>query len=317
VPAAAVSPTDRAGQAGEPVCSVRTVNPHRPNGRTAVLVHGAWHSGAHYLETFDGRPGWAYDFAAAGYRVLLPDWPGTGRSPAVSQPDLITAEYICQGLGAVIDSVVGPVDLLVHSMSGPYGFRLLETHGTKIENLVAVAPGMPAEMAEPPQSWEDLGDSIRTVWPAGESTFPKRGWTTGSRSFIVDHCIGASTRMPPVDPAVYEASLFPLWGGLSAELLASMLAGTKSDARLSGRVLVIIGTHDAGHPKEHGDRLAAWLRQHGARAHFTYLGDAGIQGNGHMLMLEDNSAEIAAVILSWLLTRPDEGTGNAGRTEQC
>jgi pimeloyl-ACP methyl ester carboxylesterase len=279
---------------------VRSINPHRWNGRTAVLVHGAWHSGAHYLETFDSRPGWAYDFAAAGYRVLLPDWPGTGRSPTVAQPDLITAEFICRGLGTVIESVAGPVDLVVHSMSGPYGFRLLETHGRKIENLVAVAPGLPAEMMAPPDSWEDLGDSIRTVRAEGEYTFPKRGWTTGSRSFVVDHCIGASARMPPVDPQVYEASLFPLWGGLSAELLRAALTGAKSTATLSARVLVIIGTHDAGHSRADGDRLTAWLRQHGAQADYTYLGDLGIEGNGHMLMLEDNSSEIAMVILGWL-----------------
>jgi pimeloyl-ACP methyl ester carboxylesterase len=296
----AVLPADSAGQPGEPACFVRSINPHRWNGRTAVLVHGAWHSGAHYLETFDGRPGWAYDFAADGYRVLLPDWPGTGRSPAVRQPDVITAEYICQGIGAVIDSVAGPVDLVVHSMSGPYGYRLLETHGGKIENLVAVAPGLPAELAAPPESVEDQGGSIRTVRAEGEFTFPKRGWTTGSRSFIMDHCIGASTRMPPVDPAVYEASLFPLWGGLSAELLMGVLSGTKSEARLGGRVLVIVGTHDSGHPRPDGDRLVAWLRQHGAQADYTYLGDVGIHGNGHMLMLEDNSSEIAAAILGWL-----------------
>jgi pimeloyl-ACP methyl ester carboxylesterase len=310
VPTSTVSLTDSPAAAGSPACYVRTINPHRWNGRTAVLVHGAWHSGAHYLETFDGRPGWAYDFVAAGYRVLLLDYPGTGRSPAVEHPDLITAGYICQGLGAVIDSVAGPVDLLVHSMSGPYGWRLLETHGDKIENLVAVAPGLPAEMAEPPASFEDLGDSIRTVRAEGEFTFPKRGWTTGSRSFIVDHCIGPSTRMPPVDPSVYEASLFPLWGGLSVEVLSDTLAGTKSDARLSGRVLVIIGTNDAGHPKAQGERLTAWLRQHGAQADFTYLGDVGIEGNGHMLMLEDNSSEIAGVILDWLLSRQNAASGD-------
>ncbi len=300
MPATAVSPIDSAGQSRAPACYVRSINPHQWNGRTAVLVHGAWHSGAHYLETFDSRPGWAYDFAAAGYRVLLPDWPGTGRSPAVRPPDLITAEYICRGLAAVIESVTGPVDLVVHSMSGPYGLRLLETHGRKIENLVAVAPGLPAEMTEPPESWQDLGDSIRTVRAEGEYTFPKRGWTTGSRSFIVDHCIGASGRMPTVDLAVYEASLCPLWGGLSAELLQAALSSTPSRARYSGRVLVLIGTHDTGHPRADGDRLVAWLRQHGARADFSYLGDRGIDGNGHMVMLEDNSSEIAELILGWL-----------------
>ena len=44
------------------------------------LIHGGAHTGACYLVTPDGRPGWAHAFAQAGYRVVIPDWPGSGRS---------------------------------------------------------------------------------------------------------------------------------------------------------------------------------------------------------------------------------------------
>jgi len=36
--------------------------------------------------------------------------------------------------------------------------------------------------------------------------------------------------------------------------------------------------------------------------HFVRLADAGIKGNGHMLMLEKNNVEIAAVVEQWLRT---------------
>jgi hypothetical protein len=44
------------------------------------------------------------------------------------------------------------------------------------------------------------------------------------------------------------------------------------------------------------------LNSLGARAELVWLGDLGIEGNGHMLMLKDNSAEIAALILARLIT---------------
>jgi hypothetical protein len=36
------------------------------------------------------------------------------------------------------------------------------------------------------------------------------------------------------------------------------------------------------------------------RADYIYLGDRGITGNGHMMMMEKNSDAIAALLWSWL-----------------
>ncbi len=38
----------------------------------------------------------------------------------------------------------------------------------------------------------------------------------------------------------------------------------------------------------------------GAEADFIYLGDLGITGNGHMLMLERNSDALAQLIIDWI-----------------
>ena len=45
----------------------------------------------------------------------------------------------------------------------------------------------------------------------------------------------------------------------------------------------------------HGNRIVTWLNGNGAKADFCFLADRGIVGNGHMLMLEDNSDEIAGI----------------------
>jgi pimeloyl-ACP methyl ester carboxylesterase len=84
---------------------------------TLVLLHGGAHTGACYLVTPDGRPGWAYDFVRHGFRVVVPDWPGRGRSGYVPDEEL-SGEVVCAGLGRVLDAQPDPVALITHSMSG-------------------------------------------------------------------------------------------------------------------------------------------------------------------------------------------------------
>jgi hypothetical protein len=69
---------------------------------------------------------------------------------------------------------------------------------------------------------------------------------------------------------------------------------------LGKRILLVVGTDDADHPVD-GDRgIVEWLNQKGAKAEFLPLGESGIKGNGHMMMLEKNSDQIAELIAQWI-----------------
>ena len=52
-----------------------------------VLVHGGAVQGTEWMDTPDGRPGWAQRLTEAGYWVLVVDRPGHGRSPY--NPDVL------------------------------------------------------------------------------------------------------------------------------------------------------------------------------------------------------------------------------------
>jgi len=58
----------------------------------------------------------------------VPDWPGVGRSGRINFSEL-TGAVVCRALGGLIDGLDEPCGLLTHSMSGAYGWRLVETHG--------------------------------------------------------------------------------------------------------------------------------------------------------------------------------------------
>lgn len=46
--------------------------------------------------------------------------------------------------------------------------------------------------------------------------------------------------------------------------------------------------------------IVDWLKEFGATARHLYLGDWGVEGNGHMIMLEQNSDEVASPIIQWI-----------------
>jgi pimeloyl-ACP methyl ester carboxylesterase len=63
-------------------------------------------------------------------------------------------------------------------------------------------------------------------------------------------------------------------------------------------VLVVQGEASYHAPYDHN--TVAYLRQAGVGVTFIRLADRGIFGNGHMLMIEMNNMEIAAVAADWL-----------------
>jgi pimeloyl-ACP methyl ester carboxylesterase len=270
-----------------------------------VLVHGGGFSGSAFFATPDGRPGWAYDFVRRGYRVVIPDWPGVGRSASAS-PDDVCGQTVAQALGELLDHLGQEAVLLVHSMSGPYGFRVLETHGHLIRALVAVAP-------EPPGNIKPVAGDIRPV--AGvvrqdrteleaSLAIPRTGTWRPTREWVLSTLIGTSTRLDPrhVDGLMAQTAPVPvkILMGRGNARDTPQLTVTRRENFAGKPVLVLTGANDADHPREADLAIVEWLRDLGALAEHCFLGDERIDGNGHMLMSEDNSSQIADIVTEWL-----------------
>src|SRR5260370_7979072 len=107
-----------------------------------VMIHGGAHTGACYLATPDGRQGWGHVFVAQGYQVVVPDWPGLGRSGYIPLAET-SGEVIVAGLGEVLTALAGPAVVFTHSMSGAYGWNLPSLHPEPHTNLIACTPAPP------------------------------------------------------------------------------------------------------------------------------------------------------------------------------
>jgi pimeloyl-ACP methyl ester carboxylesterase len=279
--------------------------PATANARATVLmVHGGAHSGACYQRTADGRPGWAYRFAERGYRAVVPDWPGSGRSGHVPL-DRLDGATVVEGLGALARWLGTPLVLLTHSMSGAYGWRLLELHGDVIAAVVGVAPAPPGNIQKLPPVYEETQTAIETEVSGRRVRIDKMGMAVQGRDFVERKLVGESRFFPREQLAVYAAELLPIAPKVLLErqnVHGSQLRVSDPKKLAGKRILVVTGTADLDHAKEVDGAIVIWLNAHGAKAEFCYLADRGIVGNGHMLMLEENSDEIADIIMGWIDT---------------
>jgi pimeloyl-ACP methyl ester carboxylesterase len=266
------------------------------------MIHGGSHSGSCYQLTADGRPGWAYIFAARGYPVVTLDWPGMGRSGAVDEV-AITFDAICESFSNALAQIGGRFVLLTHSMGGAIGWRLAELSTDRVDAVVGIAPGPPGNMQPVPRVLSRTAEGIEVETPHRRFRIGSRPRSQNDPAFIHDKIIGTSRHFPRENVATYAASLHETPTALLTQRVNIDGAQVKvADPRkLAGKpILVVTGTDDLEHPRLDDGAIVDWLNANGAKAEFLWLGDHGISGNGHMMMLEKNSDAIADRILTWL-----------------
>jgi pimeloyl-ACP methyl ester carboxylesterase len=318
-----------------------------------VLVHGGDQTGAGWLSTPDGRPGWAQFFVRLGYGVYVVDQVARGRSAFVpevygatsGQPlDYVMQKFTAQeryklwpqaalhtqwpgkgepgdptfdqyassgapgmenrilqshmnvdALAALLDKI-GPSIILVHSQSGAYAWPLAQARPTLVKAIVA------AEPAGPP---------VHDVVVHSTQRFDV-GWDRAIKQTDDDYY----RDNPGVKP--YGLGNIPLTyvPAVTAQSPLSFMQQEKPESRdlarcwaqqEPARKLVAVGERpimvleaEASFYAGYNHCNVAYLRQAGVGVTFIKLADLGIHGNGHMMMLEKNSDQVAQVIADWL-----------------
>lgn len=109
------------------------VAPQKPNGKTVLLLHGKNFAGYYWKQT-------AADLAKAGYRVIVPDQIGFGKS---SKPTTIQYSFqlLAQNTKAILDGLkIDAVTVLGHSMGGMLATRFALMYPERVEKLILENP---------------------------------------------------------------------------------------------------------------------------------------------------------------------------------
>ena len=302
-----------------------------------VMVHGGSQTGTNFTGTPDGREGWAHYFVRRGYAVYVVDqvargraanwslaqgpvqpanverltqrfvaperfkqwpqahlhtqWPGEGKpdDPAFDQfyasqfPSLASfqkqQEINPPALVALLDKI-GPSILLTHSQSGAFIWPVTDARPNLVKANIAVEPNGP---------------------PVHELEFK------GAPEWFADNPREKAFGLGEV-PIVYDPPL----GGTKLEFVRQEKADKPDLARCwlqkeparklpnIAKVPMLIVVSEASYHAGYDHCTAAYLTQAGVKNTFIRLADRGVNGNGHMMMLEKNNQAIARVMADWV-----------------
>jgi len=304
-----------------------------------VMIHGGGQSGTNFTATPDGREGWAQHFLRQGYAVYVVDQPGRGRTAhladlygGVTPPSLdnVQRRFVAPeryrlwpqarlhtqwpGTGAPGDAVfdqfyasqlpsiqdftlqqvlnrdaivalldrIGPAIVLTHSQSGAFGWPVADRRPDLVKAIVAVEPNGPPFFDVtnvPAPEW--FRDSATQTRPWGVTAVPlSYAPPTNNTSDL------AILRQEKPD----APDLTKCWLQKSP---ARQLPNLQ-------KIPILIMTAEASYHAPYDHCTVKYLEQAGVHSTWIKLADIGIHGNGHMMMLEKNNLDIAAVISTWL-----------------
>lgn len=241
-------------------------------------------------------------FTAPGTAKLWPQarhhtqWPGPGSegdavfdqfyaSQVEGMQDIAQIEKLMRAAGAALLERIGPSILLTHSQSGPFGWTIADARPHLVKAIVAVEPqGAPLHEI---RFRGAEGDALR--YTEDEEVIRPWGITRGPLTF--DPSPADASQMRYVRQQQPDASdLVCCWLQQEPARKLTKLAG----------IPILIVTAEASYHAPYDHCTSRFLAQAGVEHDYVRLADAGIRGNGHMMMLEKNNLEIAEYFRGWL-----------------
>jgi pimeloyl-ACP methyl ester carboxylesterase len=256
--------------------------------QTPVLFwHGGGMTGATWEETPDGRAGWHECFMRRRFHTCVTDAVERGRASWAPYPDITPEAPEHRTLDQAWS---------IFRFGPQGGYRSALAH---------------AGMRFPIHRADQLAKQFVARWTCNtEATLAAYGELLQhfGRSIVVAHSEGArhaaqlAARMPAAIAAVV----------LVEPAGAPALDAAAACAAASVPHLVIWGEHFAHSElwrryRAGADDWLARIRAAGGRADVLDLPAAGIHGNSHLLMMDDNSADLAALAADWVLARVPQG----------
>ncbi|QMU79934.1 lysophospholipase [Streptacidiphilus sp. PB12-B1b] len=292
--------------------------PEHPTGRApVVLVHGGAIQGTEWLDTPDGRPGWAQRLVEAGYPVFVVDRPTQGRSPYHPLVDGPMGPAFDYEEG---ESVFFPPQWRDRHTQWP--FELDDE--AALDAFIAPFGPLPRDLAGAEEMDADrlaaLLDRIGPAIVVTHSASGPDGWLVADRR---PHLVRAIVSVEPMGPAFADIPRIGSldWGLTAAPLRYDPPLDTPAQARaadpatlripaLAG-IPVAVVTGGASPFAANGPAVVRSLLTAGAAAEQLHLPDHGVHGNGHGLIYERNSDQALAPVLAWLERHAPRADGDA------
>ncbi|RMZ70742.1 alpha beta-hydrolase [Pyrenophora seminiperda CCB06] len=297
-----------------------------------VFIHGSGQTGTNFLETPDGRPGWASYFLSHGYTVYLSDQPSRGRSPwfpSLGTMYVFTTAQIEQLFTATSLYKLWPQAKL-HTQwpgTGRVGDATFDAfYATQVQlqadNRLSEEQNGKAYTA----LLDKIGEEAHIITHSQSGAY---GWRVADqRPHLVKSVVALEPSGPPFVSKMFGTTGGPArpWGITDLEMTYDPPAGPNAtdiknivvaakDANHSecvmqdepakqlvnlARIPVLAVTSEASYHAQYDYCTVGYMRQAGVDVEHVELAKEGIHGNGHMFFMEKNNLEIAERVLTWL-----------------
>jgi pimeloyl-ACP methyl ester carboxylesterase len=269
-----------------------------------VLIHGGGGQSLDWMGTPDGRPGWRTLLLQRGYAVYMIDRPGHGRSPR--HPGEAHGEPL---------SMVPSVETLGPLFTGPDNPAHTQWPGTggrddpDLAQFLASSSHTPfdpvAHHAVLRRRGAELLDLIGPAILITSSAGGPAGWLMADarpglvRAVVALEPLGPSGPVPfpwglAASPLTYDPPGEP-------ELVDGLQADPPRRLPNLANIPIAIVSAEQSFANAMDDGTVAFLRQAGCeRVDHLRLGELGVHGNGHLMMIERNNAEVLDVVTAWL-----------------
>ncbi len=298
-----------------------------------VLIHGAAQTATNWMNTPDGRKGWAEYFVEQGYVVYMIDQPMRGRSawhPADGATRMFTAGQ--EEFQFTASEITGTwPQAKKHTQwpgdgpnKGRRGDPVFDAfYATQVETVISAEETQARNQTAGAALLDKIGAAI-VITHSQSGPF---GWLIAdSRPKLVKAVIGIEPSGPPFENTVNATGKARGWGvtdipmtyepavkdpsEISVEreeradgpdLFACWMQ--KSPARQLINLKAIpaaVVTAEASYHAVYDHCTAKYLNQAGVKTDFIRLEEKGLHGNGHMVMIEKNNLDIARALDEWM-----------------
>lgn len=248
-------------------------------------------------------------------------WPGTGQmgdctfdqfyaSQVEGLSDRTEIEQMISHTGVQLLDQIGPAILLTHSQAGPFGWLLADARPAQVKAIIAVEPNGPPFFDVKYTNANQLGVNLPDL-PRDHQSLNRQSANQAKQQHWYEHNLQETarpygiTRVPlTFDPPLAENEVLKFEiqpAPANQEWVTGYLQAqpARQLVQLQGIPIVIMVAQASYHaPYDH--LTSAFLKQAGVDNELIYLEQRGLEGNGHMIMLEKNNHQVADLMIDWL-----------------
>ncbi|OXV10886.1 hypothetical protein Egran_01353 [Elaphomyces granulatus] len=300
-----------------------------------VFIHGQAQTGTNWLNKPDGSQGWTSYFLSQGYEIFILDQTSRGRSPWLPGSDNLTtysAELLQQRFTAPELYKLWP-QASFHTQwpgTGVMGDKIFDTYySSTVQFLASTTDQQSTVKAAGVALLDRIGTPVILLSHSQGGLMP---WLIAdARPNLVHAIVSLEPTGPPFQEAIFSNTSARPYGltdipitysppvtNPSVDLVQQTIASTSpnssqciiqadkpSPRKLSNlqKVPVMVLTTEASYHALYDWCTVKYLRQAGVQTDHVNLPNLGLHGNGHMVFMEKNSEEVAALVQLWIESR--------------